>query len=810
MPFFNAIFLTSACILILLKFLEFKFLINKIGVTQNSENPCSVAHRTIAISVCEPHTEGVYRVLVVLHNLCKRLKNSSTRFKSYLRSFYILLLAFNASFSFSQTLNLQKDSIDTFNQLSEKYKNTNSDSAYYFANMAFFRAQQMDYALGQIEASNNLGEYYLDQGKYQQAKNKFVGSLSKSKANKMPYLEAVSKSKLAAYYYFIGAYDSALAIIDTNTKKIVKQNSKIEYAKLLNLTSYIFAKKGDYFSALEARYEVLNVRLELGNKDEIAKSYNALGDFFKRQNNYSKALKYYLDSYETSQNSKNIRGEGISLTNAAEIYYRLEDFDKALDFHLRALEKKKENGVLKELGISYNGIGLVYNAKKEYAKSLSYLKKAERLFEETESLPLYAETLYNIAEVKYNLQVYDSAIYYWKETEKIGHEIKNLDLLLNTYNSLSKLYLNVDEDTEDNLRYYYNKYTNLADSLRLEENKSEILALQSEFETALSQERLEKVESEKLQTEQELAKIEIQRLYLFFMFCGALLLIFLVYFYYRKSRKKSSILKKHNLLINEQNNHLKELNKQLEESKAALEKTNATKNKLFAIISHDVRSPLSSLSGLLEVISDNPEEMRHEDINELFLNLKNKVSTVDAFLNNLLGWARIQDDGIKVRATSLDLKEIVGKIIHLYVDQARQKNILIKSNLNIDRKVYADKDMLEFVMRNLLANAIKFTYPENTVEILANEKDSVAEISVKDKGIGMSQEELKHLFDLRQQVNKKGTFSEKGTGLGLILTKEFIEKNNGKLEVVSKEQKGSTFKFTLNLATEKYSRVSQP
>ncbi len=734
--------------------------------------------------------------LIVLVN---EIQNSYTRF--------VFLLSLTLSCLLSGPIKSQDSDppanfVDNLNNLSEKFKNTDSDSSYYYANAAFQKAEEIDYTYGIIEARNNLGEYYLDQGKYLLAKEKFLSGLSMSEQADIKYLKAISKAKLAAYFYFTGAYDSALTMLDIETRKVIKEEDKQEYAKLLNLVSYIYSRTGSYYDALQARYEVLNIRLDLGDKDEIAKSFNALGDFFKRQNDYSKALEYYFNSHETCKKSNNLRGEGISLTNIAEIYYLLEDYDRALDFHLRALDKKKENGVLKEIGISYNGLGLVYNAKKEYEKSLSYLNRAETLFEGTASLPLYAETLYAIAEVNYNRQAYDSAAYYWKETEEIGQEIKNFDLLLGTYQALSRLYLNVD-GSDDGLRYYYNKYINLADSLRLKENKNEILKLQAQFEDASTQEKIDKISNEKSQTEQELAKTEVQRRNLVFLFCAALILMFLVMFYYRKSNKKSVALKKNNNIIKEQNNHLKELNKQLGESKVELEKINATKDKLFAIISHDVRSPLSSLSGLLEVISDQPEEIQKTEINDLFQNLKNKVNMVDSFLNNLLGWARVQSNEIKVNSTSICLKELIHKIIHLYADQAEQKRILIKTDLQLDKDVYVDKDMLEFVIRNLLANAIKFTYPESNIEINTRKVNGFGEISVRDYGIGMTEDEVNHLFDLKQQVSKKGTFSEKGTGLGLILTKEFIERNHGALKVESKKNNGSKFIFTLPLSIEK-------
>jgi|GEM_PF-5918966 len=725
---------------------------------------------------------------------------------------YCIILSISPFLSYSQEYSQEQEIINKLNEKAISFKNLNIDSLYYYAKKAEEIAEKVGYDQGRIEAILNLGEYYMDKSQYSKARDAFEYSLSLSKEFDLNYFEAKSKSKKAVYYYFTGSYDSALSIIGPEVEIVIEKQDKKELASLLNLTSYIYAKQGLYAEALQYRYRVLNLRITLNDKNEIAKSYNALGDFFKQQNNLHKALEYYLSSFENCEQGKNIKGLGISMNNIANIYYLLGDYDKSLEFHQRAEKIIGKTGSLKEIGISYKGLGLVNSAIGNYQQSLSFLSKAKAIFHEINSLPLYAETMYDIAEINFNQQKYDSALYYWKETERLGKQIESNTLLLDTYQALSQLQLKINTNDED-LRFYFEKYTLLADSLNLQENKSQILQLQAKFDHELFQKLLNEVEDEKNQTEQELADTEIQMFYLILMFGTALLLVFLVFFFYRKSKKTSRILRSHNEIIHNQNSHLKSLNEELAESKQNLEKINETKDKLFAIISHDVRSPLTSLNGLLDIITHSAEEMSTKELNMFFENLKNRVDVVTSFLDNLLKWARFQDDTIKVKKTTFVICNIVERVANLYKEQADQKGIKIKiDNINHqvgDLFVIADENMVEFILRNLLANAIKFTHPKNEIEISLYKKDDFVEISIKDYGVGMTPEECTNLFDFKKQVSKKGTSSETGTGLGLILCKEFVEKNNGEIKVKSEYEKGSTFIFTLPLQKIPDLKISQ-
>lgn len=228
---------------------------------------------------------------------------------------------------------------------------------------------------------------------------------------------------------------------------------------------------------------------------------------------------------------------------------------------------------------------------------------------------------------------------------------------------------------------------------------------------------------------------------------------------------------------------------------------NASKDKFFSIISHDLRTPFNSLLGITEFITQSYNELSPKEIKESVMNIYSSSQKVYNLILNLFEWTRLQSGRLDVDKTKINLKDLIEETITLYKSNAELKGIILSSNTPDDISVHADKYMIETVLRNLISNAIKFTYINGAVKIKAVKKDNYAEITIADNGIGISAENQKKLFRIDEQFKSDGTADEKGTGLGLILCKEFVSKNGGTISVDSKEGKGSKFTVTLPLAT---------
>jgi PAS domain S-box-containing protein len=230
-----------------------------------------------------------------------------------------------------------------------------------------------------------------------------------------------------------------------------------------------------------------------------------------------------------------------------------------------------------------------------------------------------------------------------------------------------------------------------------------------------------------------------------------------------------------------------------------LKTINASKDKFFSIISHDLRTPFNSLLGITEYIAQSYDDMSPKEIKESVTNIYMSSQKVYNLILNLFEWTRIQTGRFDVDKTKIDLNENLDEIIHLYKDSAALKNISLLNDSPADIFAYADKYMFETVLRNLITNAIKFTPHGGSVSVSTVEKGNLAEVAVTDNGVGISEENQKKLFKIDTQFKTDGTADEKGTGLGLILCKEFVEKNGGAISVDSKEGSGTKFIFTLPL-----------
>ena len=237
----------------------------------------------------------------------------------------------------------------------------------------------------------------------------------------------------------------------------------------------------------------------------------------------------------------------------------------------------------------------------------------------------------------------------------------------------------------------------------------------------------------------------------------------------------------------------------LSELNHALKDSNASKDKFFSIIAHDLRGPLASLIGLSEVLQEQIEadvskQTLSHSVDVMYASTKNLYT----LLENLLTWSRIRRGAIESRPENLELAEIAKFIIRLFWSQAQQKQLQFLYTVSEDLVVSADYNMVSTVLRNLVSNAIKFTPCGGTIEISAALSDNgLIEVAVSDTGVGIPEEDFPKLFRFDQEYTNIGTAGERGTGLGLNLCKEFVEKNGQTLWVESEVKKGTTFRFTL-------------
>jgi PAS domain S-box-containing protein len=236
---------------------------------------------------------------------------------------------------------------------------------------------------------------------------------------------------------------------------------------------------------------------------------------------------------------------------------------------------------------------------------------------------------------------------------------------------------------------------------------------------------------------------------------------------------------------------------QLKNTENHLQEINATKDKFFSIIAHDLKNPFNALIGFSELIYKNTEKYSTERIQQLAIRMNTSAKQAFNLLENLLSWSRIQTGNLVPKIQTLHAVDILTETHQLFLASADAKNITI--NLNYRELIYvnADRQMLNTVLRNLITNAIKFTHPNGKIELKLDVKNQEVLFSITDNGIGIEKGYVDEIFKIENRYSKPGTADEKGTGLGLILAKEFIELHQGKIWVESEINQGTTFYFTL-------------
>ena len=255
-----------------------------------------------------------------------------------------------------------------------------------------------------------------------------------------------------------------------------------------------------------------------------------------------------------------------------------------------------------------------------------------------------------------------------------------------------------------------------------------------------------------------------------------------------------------NRLLTFQNQQISQANEALRESERNLMELNATKDKFFSIISHDLKNPFASLLSISELMVENFDDADREDHKAGFKKINQSVKHLLDLLENLLTWSRSQRGRIKYDPTRFNLSALIQENVNLHKILADKKGIMLLSPDNLNVYAYGDRDMINSVVRNLMTNAVKFTERDKKVEVKLEPRESEVEVSIVDEGIGIEKENIDRLFRIDEKYKSTGTAGEKGTGLGLIICREFVEKHGGKIKVNSKPGQGSTFSFTIPIA----------
>ena len=599
-------------------------------------------------------------------------------------------------------------------------------------------------------------------------------------AEKTDAPEYKAKAYLAAsiLYTSTGDFSSALQYDNRALELDIATKDSTGISRDYNNIGHDYFDLGEYDDAYFYFTQSYRVASIIKNKLRMLISQHNVGRVFKELGQYDQALDHLYLSKKMREETQDVEGIAYALHEIGDVMLRKNQYDSALTFLMDALSRVRTMDIDEIHPQVLSNIASVYLSKGDYAKTLTYYDSAYTLHVKNNNRYGMAEVELGRGIVFTKQRKYDEALDKIEQSLSIARELNARVLEIRSFYQLSALW-ETKGDFKKSLEYF-KKYKLLEDTLFSQEVQGKLLRDQIRFETESRDTQIAALS--KLQTSQrsELRKQEFVRNILVVVMALSAILLVTVYRSGQRRRKINTLLLQHQ----------DDMEKRSEE----LERLNQVKDKFFSIISHDLRSPINALAGLLDIIDKGalkPEEM-HKHTKEL----KVRFNHTRTLLNNLLDWTLLQMDKLNLQAAKINLFRLVEENIQL-LGSVQEKKIEMINEVPSNAIGFADSNTINLVIRNLMTNAIKFTNDGGRVLIAAKEQGREWVVSVSDNGVGIKPEVLNILFDKTAPYTTRGTANEKGTGLGLILCKEFVEKNGGRIWVESEEDKGSTFYFTL-------------
>lgn len=511
----------------------------------------------------------------------------------------------------------------------------------------------------------------------------------------------------------------------------------------------------------------------------ISMAYGEIGDL----NNVEVYLNNSIKAYTKTSNKKHL---STAILEYANFNLEQNKLDTALYMYQKVQDYFRINSHFQALAYIQGSIGAIHLKKKQQDSARYNLAKAIKTLEEISD---FHALIPNYIYVSQNelLSGNDSlALSYAQKAYRTASTINNPERKKETYEQLVKVYEAIGDYQ---LAFeYQNKYLHLRDSLINIETVTQMANMRADFE--IEQKELEVTQMAEAKT--MMTRIAILAGISLFM-VGILLIIV-----YRDARRKKAL-----------NKELLQKQVALSESKKELEKASASKDRLFSIISHDLRGPMGTLGGLSNLLHELLNEGKVTEAGELNASITHTIRQIEFLLNNLLHWSIRQQDIYQPHIERFDLLALTQNVIQVYEQTAQIKNISLALESPLSKlEVEADSNSWGIIIRNLINNALKFTHPGGFVVVRLSVKDQEVVLEVIDNGVGMDPGQLSSLFSISGAQPGWGTKNEKGQGLGLALIHQFVGLHKGRIAVSSKPQKGAHFK--VSIPTRVSEQVTEP
>ncbi len=580
------------------------------------------------------------------------------------------------------------------------------------------------------------------------------------------------------YYDSKGDYPRALGFYKKALNRAVLSENKGGMSMAYNNMGMIYEITGEYPKALDYYQKSLKIDEELNDSSGVANSYMQLGNIHEILGDTAKAMQYYTQSKEMAARL----GENILMIySSISIGYILENqgyIIEAYDVFLKALKLSEEILEQEAILLSSMMMGIINCDLEEYEESEYYLTRALKLSRELGSTTHERYVNYHFGELYFKKGNFAKAYGFCQKVLQLDEEEWDNSLLSSCTELLSEICAARGMYRE--AYEYHVMHKNLQDSLFTKENYRKIADLEYKLLYENEKQKIELEQQQKnLINEAKLERQKVKQQYFIIMI--GLLLVIIVFIIRNNYLRKSA------------NKKLQEQKDQVQQIADELKLANSTKDKFFSIIAHDLKGPFGTLSSLIGQIVESYDEMTDNERIEYLKTADKAGKNTYNLLLNLLEWSRLQRGNIKYMPTEFNLDESLDQIAYLFKEKASMKDQRLNYGSEGNIMLKTDQSILSAILRNLVGNALKFTPRGGKIDVHAEKRDAGVQIRVTDNGIGIPEKAIAKLFSIENEYQSKGTDNEYGTGLGLVLCKEFVSLLGGSIRVQSQENAGSTF-----------------
>ncbi|MCC5921076.1 MAG: tetratricopeptide repeat-containing sensor histidine kinase [Cyclobacteriaceae bacterium] len=558
-------------------------------------------------------------------------------------------------------------------------------------------------------------------------------------------------------------------------------------ARAIGYKGMIAYRKAEYDFAIDYHQMGLKLAIEANDSTLMSYRYNDLANIYADINELKLANRYNQLSLEIKMQLNDDEGIATSWRNIGIINMRQGQLDTAKVYLNKSVELASAIGDYRVVGYCYIYLGEIATQEGLIDQAKEYLSEAVDIQRGIKNQYGLSEALISKGHAFLKNQEFEAAKYFFEEGLSVAQNTGINYEIQRAYLGLSELYQRKG-DFSLSLSYYKN-YDQIKGAILSEKNTQKIVYLESKFQNDLNLSRIDLLEQTQLLKERELQRQRtIRNILIIGTFILSVLLLVSFYFYTKKTRYGEELVKRR-LLIEKKT-------EEVEYQRQRLEQQNKFKDRLFSIIAHDLRGPMASLKGALNILD--PKFITSDDFLQLKEKLNTRFNNTDQTLQNILYWVRGQMDKQTTRAELVEVISEIENIRKLYDVEARGKgvNVVIQGDPQV--RAFVDPNHLGVIIRNLISNAIKFSPENSLVKIRVLKINEEVIIKVEDEGVGMSEKQIANIFSEISQSNP-GTLGESGTGLGLYLIKRLLNENFGSLHVQSKSGKGTIFSVHLPL-----------